>query len=410
MAHPLDKLIKARSALLLKDPFYAALAMRLKLVVDENIPTLCTDGVDLRANPAFLKDLTVDQCKGEWVHEMWHILAKHHLRMEHRHRLLANIAMDKAIDPMVRRGGFTMSDISQDDEFAGHSFEYIYEKIKDRYTIIQIKLATAGSGDSDDGDEGSTPPQGGEQVQDKNGNEVKPHGEVSPHPAHKKGDMAVKKAEEELNQQIQMAYQVAKQQGKVPAEVDRLIDELTNPVLPWKEILSRFLTAYARSDYTWKSPNRRYVQHGLYMPRLYNEVLGKVGWYVDTSGSINLDELRLFGSEIQGALMAFPGTDTIVVYCDSNVCNVEEFSSEDVPLDLHPCGGGGTDFCPPFEYIEEEKVELVCAVYLTDGYCNSFPDEPEYPVLWAVSTPRQQQEFSPPFGEVVYVDLSESRD
>ena len=89
-----------------------------------------------------------------------------------------------------------------------------------------------------------------------------------------------------------------------------------------------------------------------------------------------------------------------VMYFDSIIENVQDFESEDLPIDslLRPKGGGGTDFRPVFRYIEEEGYEPACLVMLTDGYCDSFPSlEPEYPVLWIVFG---NTKFDPPFGEV----------
>ncbi|MCK4653767.1 MAG: hypothetical protein KAU01_04920 [Candidatus Cloacimonetes bacterium] len=39
-----------------------------------------------------------------------------------------------------------------------------------------------------------------------------------------------------------------------------------------------------------------------------------------------------------------------------------------------------------------------CAIYFTDGYCDSFPDSLDYPVLWILT---DKTNFKPPFGEVI---------
>jgi predicted metal-dependent peptidase len=76
-------------------------------------------------------------------------------------------------------------------------------------------------------------------------------------------------------------------------------------------------------------------------------------------------------------------------------------------------GGGGTDFRPVFDIIEDprkakehEMEEFdeppVCVVYLTD-LDGSFPaEEPEYPVLWCVP-PGVNASRKVPFGEIVAV-------
>ena len=63
-------------------------------------------------------------------------------------------------------------------------------------------------------------------------------------------------------------------------------------------------------------------------------------------------------------------------------------------------GGGGTDFRPPFEYVEREGITPACLIYLTDGY-GPFPQNPPpYPVLWAMTT-----DVVPPWGEYVKVEV-----
>jgi predicted metal-dependent peptidase len=64
-------------------------------------------------------------------------------------------------------------------------------------------------------------------------------------------------------------------------------------------------------------------------------------------------------------------------------------------------GGGGTDFAPVFEYVEQQGLAPQALVFLTDLY-GPFPErEPHYPVIW-VSTSSQVA----PFGETIPVDAA----
>jgi predicted metal-dependent peptidase len=86
-----------------------------------------------------------------------------------------------------------------------------------------------------------------------------------------------------------------------------------------------------------------------------------------------------------------------VVYCDAAVQATEEFLPSD-PIQLTPQGGGGTDFVPVFHWVAENGIDPVCLIYLTDLCCFSYPDKPEYPVLWVTSSRR-----TAPFGETVRI-------
>jgi predicted metal-dependent peptidase len=70
-----------------------------------------------------------------------------------------------------------------------------------------------------------------------------------------------------------------------------------------------------------------------------------------------------------------------------------------LPLELTPEGGGGTDYRPVFEWVEQEGLDPACLVYLTDMECMHFPRcDPEYPVLWARVGGGGN---TPPFGDMI---------
>jgi predicted metal-dependent peptidase len=121
---------------------------------------------------------------------------------------------------------------------------------------------------------------------------------------------------------------------------------------------------------------------------------------VDTSGSISNEQVIDFASELTGIASQYHAHCT-VIYCDAEVAGVEEFEPEELPLQLHPAGGGGTDFRPPFGEVVKRGLEPKCFIYFTDGFCSSFPDEPSYPVLWVVQS--DSRKFEPPFGDVAYL-------
>jgi len=68
------------------------------------------------------------------------------------------------------------------------------------------------------------------------------------------------------------------------------------------------------------------------------------------------------------------------------------------PIRLEPRGGGGTDFRPVFAWVDENHIQPVCLIYLTDLCCYSYPEPPDYPVLWVTDSRR-----TAPFGETVRI-------
>lgn len=195
------------------------------------------------------------------------------------------------------------------------------------------------------------------------------------------------------------AAKQAKAMGQLPAGMERFVDESGQNKVPWREVLHRFINQLSRDDYTWARPNRKFVAMGAYMPSLYSERMGPIAVVVDTSGSIDQPTLDAFAAEIRAIVAQARPAKTTVIYCDAAVNHVDTFEpGEDLHFKLH--GGGGTDFCPPFEYLEEHGEQPAALVYLTDMYGRFPSQEPEFPVLWAATSDREG-----PFGETVKLEI-----
>jgi predicted metal-dependent peptidase len=138
---------------------------------------------------------------------------------------------------------------------------------------------------------------------------------------------------------------------------------------------------------------------GVILPTLYNQELPPLVIGVDTSGSINQDELKQFAGEIDDILNQYPTTLT-VIYCDTSVAGIETFTAEDRPIRLEAKGGDGTKFSPVFAAANKMDDPPACLVYLTDMEVreSDFGPAPEYPVLF-VNTGKKCKE--PPFGEMI---------
>ena len=120
---------------------------------------------------------------------------------------------------------------------------------------------------------------------------------------------------------------------------------------------------------------------------------------VDTSGSIGQEELEQFGGEIAAISDEMQPEVIYVVYCDAAVQATQAFGAGD-PIQLEPKGGGGTDFRPVFQWVEANDIQPQCLVYLTDLCCRSYPEVPDYPVLWVTDSRRTAL-----FGETIRIGI-----
>lgn len=364
----IDKIRKARAGLVLDHPFFGSLALRQEIIIDDESDTAWTDGSTIGFNSHFVDSIPIDQLKTVIAHEVLHIGLSHHARRQNRDPKKWNSSCDYAVNNLLIDSKFSFPPGALIG-FPGMSAEEIYSKIPEPPENT-----------------GNDPGKMGE-VRDAKGK----NGNASP------AEMAA--AEAEAKATVAQAAQQAKAMGKLSESLKRFVDEMLAPKVDWREVLKIFVNQSSKNDYSWTPPNRRYIYKNIYLPSLRSNELGEIVVAVDTSGSVSSRELNEFSAELTAIIEETPATVT-VIYCDSKIKNVESFQRDDLPIVLKPSGGGGTNFIPPFDYVSENQMIPSCLIYLTDGECNRFPDEPDYPVIWAIT---QKIKFSPPFGETIII-------
>ncbi len=375
------KLVDARVAMILDDPFFGSLALRLTIAPDPGCKTAWVDGVTLGYDPTFIAGLGHSEIKALIAHEVMHCAAGHPWRRDARNMKRWNVACDYAINGDLTTSGYTlptcglMPDAQQD----GKSAEWIFARLP----VGQ------------DGDDGKKDGQDGKNGSDIStaGADPDPLGEVRDAPSTAEADEEA--TEEAWQQAVIQAAQAAKGRGALSGTLDRFAKDAATPRVDWRAVLRRFAQDAAKSDYSWTRPNVRYLPAGMYLPALKSEEVGVLAVCVDTSGSIDAVAMSAFQAEIQAIMDEMSPRAIETIYCDASVNATQRFERHDM-IQLRATGGGGTAFGPALAACDALEDRPVCAVYLTD-LCGSFPaHEPSMPVLW-ISTHGE----SAPFGEVV---------
>lgn len=368
---PKDKMTKARANLVMLEPFFGTLALRLKLKEDPECKTAWVDGVTMGYNPKWVDGLPLTKVVGLFAHETMHPALLHHTRRGSRNARKWNVAADYVINNTLVKVGFDLPETECiDKKYEGMSTDHVYNLLPDMP-------------ENPDGQNGEDPGGCGAVRDAPSGNGKSPPTESE-----------TRAQEAEWKMALAQAAHVAKQAGKLPADMERLVEELLEPQLPWKQILRRFMTEKAKDDFSWLRPDRRFVSNGLYLPSRQSEGSGEMVVVIDTSGSIGQKELIEFGSELAGIIADVKPTKTYVIYCDAAVQKVDEFSPDET-LTLEMMGGGGTDFRPPFDYLDGRSLDPKAVVYLTDGY-GAFPDDEfRVPTMWVINN----EQVIPPWGE-----------
>tara|TARA_Y100000310_G_scaffold86902_1_gene83788 strand:- start:9336 stop:10544 length:1209 start_codon:yes stop_codon:yes gene_type:complete len=395
-----DTLTQVRCGLLLDNPFIGTLATSLGLLIDNAKPTAYTNGYEIGVNDKFFESLTRKEQTGVIAHEIFHVMLMHHLRLAPwMDPKIAQIVMDMIVNNLCLEHKF---EIPSDgilptnweggpDEFfkvAKMTLEagvrYLDGEYPDKTKLPNPPDLPTGTCDPPPV-QGDGPPQEGDipggfpglseqQIQDEEGR--------------------VKKA-------IAQAFQAAKMQGKMPAGMERFVQDILKGKMKWTEIIRAKLASNSKRDYRWFPPNRRYIWQGIYMPSLQGESLGHIGWATDTSGSVDQPTLDEFNAELNGLGTTYD-MEVTCISCDSEVQHTEHFNAHEFPITPKWEGGGGTSYRPVFRHVREEGLNIRALVYITDGCCNRFPKKkPPYPVYWIVW---DDVPFEPPFGEVFHVN------
>jgi predicted metal-dependent peptidase len=379
---------KARTALLLDHPFFGSLLFRLQGQECHSIETMATDGRSLFYNPAFVETLNSACLSGVLAHEVLHPALHHHVRRSGRDPKRWNEACDYAINPLLLDDGLVLPDGALvDNRFRGMSSEEIYNVLE---TEARRPSPSRNDGDDQPTAEASSDPNTPTAPVSNGG-----FGQVLDAPAPTQGDDSIEDQAWDWTVAVNQAVTLAKQAGKSPAGLARTLDCAVKASVDWRELLRRLWSDTNPADYSWMRPNRRHIWAGLYLPGIVREGVGEIAIAVDCSGSVNQRLLGLFEAEVRSILDGQRPQRVHVIYFDAVVQRVDTYEAGE-RVTLQPVGGGGTEFGPCFEWLDEHEVRPETLVFLTD-LRGSFPSSPPpYPVLWASTGALQA-----PFGQVV---------
>ena len=421
-------MIEARVAFMRQAPFFAYFYYdQIKEYPTMSMPTAATDSKRLFYNPAWFAALRPPERCFVLAHEMYHVIWQHcqrakiYLRDKHvegtpyDHELM-NHAEDYVInaDLINLKIGLCNPEWLYDPRISGtDNIVDVYKKLwcdadLDRGGMQQKQVQPGLPAPTPQTSGGNTPgvTYGRGSQPDKtakaNGggfDDVRPP-LVDPITGtdDEIGEIAFKEA-------VARAAQAAKAVGKMPGSLQRLVDELLEPQVNWKDRVRMLITGQiGKFHENWATPNRRYIvmPQIVYMPGKRGHGADTVAVWIDCSGSVEDREYDAFFSEVGGIIQDVRPKRLLVGWCDAIVQRTEWVSTLDEVYGLmrEPVPGrGGTDFRPPFEWMEENEVFPETCIFLTDMW-GPFPQNPGYPVVWCASTDRRG-----PFGETVQIKV-----
>ena len=385
----LDLLTVARVSLLLKKPFFGVLALNLELIeVDqklaERMTTAAVDGKRLWYNPEFIKTLTKDELMFLIGHEILHCVYDHIYRRFDRDPQIYNMAADYVINAILMDDGFVKPKIGLYEE---KYLNWITEDVYD--DLIQNNASPKPTLDHHPGDPGY-PGEG--EGGNGSGEEESGNGGMT--------DEEKRKLQDEWRDNVIQAAQAA---GDVPLGIQRLIRELTEPRMDWKQMLQMHLQSCIRTDYTWLRPNKRTFGQGITMPSMDLDDMVEVAIAIDTSGSVSQEMLQDFLTEVKGIMDSFSAYKIHIACFDTQLHSPATFESEDDLLTYELAGFGGTDFMAWWRWAEQQPWvgDVRKCLFFTDGYPGGdWGIEDLLDTLWIIHGSNNEG----PFGQTVFYE------
>jgi predicted metal-dependent peptidase len=392
-------LITARVGLLLKASFFGNLATRLKLVnADEWCATAATDGRNFYYNTRFIKMLRPKEVEFLFGHEVLHCVYDHFGRRGDRNPQLWNIADDFCVNADLKKhhvGEFITSvPCLYDHKYDGMSAEEVYDILYEKADKIDINdLLNKMIDDHLDGDD-EQDGSGGDGDQ----REGKGRPQLS------------KEERQQIKDEIKeamLAAASASDAGNIPAGVKRLIKDLTEPKMDWRELLRMQLESTIKSDYTWMRASRKGWHMDAVMPGMKLDPMIDIALMIDASGSMDDAMLKDILSETASIMESFPAYRIHVASFDTEVYNPQQYDSDNLEdiTEYEIQGGGGTDFDCMFKYLKDNEIEPKRLVVFTDGYpFGSWGDENYADTVWIL---HGTTSIEPPWGQFAYYDEAE---
>ena len=385
----LEQLTRARISLLLQQPFWGTLATRLVLkdaTDDEWCPTAATDGRYFYYNRNFVAKLSKQETVFLVAHEVEHCVYDHMDRRGSRKPKAWNAAADFVINlelhennigklPDPKTSGVTAC---FDQKYKGMFAEEVYEKL----------------------------------MQDPN--QSFPEFDVHLEPGDGKGEQMSDEERRVLSDEIRAAVmQAAKSAGagNTPAGVRRMLKDLTEPQMDWREILNMKIQSMIKNDFTWQRCSRKTQAYGIYLPGTKEDVRVEAAVSIDTSGSMSQEMLRDLLSETKGIMQQFNDFKLRVWCFDTRVYNEQQFTPENIDeIDTYDIqGGGGTDFMCNWEYMKEKDIMPERFIMMTDGYPGgSWGDENYCDTLFLIHGDTQRRLVAP-FGMTAWYEPSNKK-
>ena len=310
------------------------------------VPTAATDGTAILFNPDFFMALSPEERVFLVLHETMHVVFNHITRRGERNPTIWNMAGDYVINAMLLSMGYLMPEGGlYDPKYQELHTEDVYEEL--------IK------------------------------NQQEPPKDFTPDIIP--NDKPAKELQQEIDEILVRASvqaEMAKQDiGDLPGELKQYLDSLKDPKLPWNVVLRKFINDLAKTDYSFKKPNRRFFPEHI-LPSIYGYGLEHIAVAIDVSASITKEQFHTFASEVAAIMQQMKPKKLTVIQFDTQIQSEDVLTKKQDIFNVEFHAGGGTNIAPVMDWMNTHKPKGM--LIFTDGYFHMRFNPPEYPLIWLV--------------------------
>jgi predicted metal-dependent peptidase len=363
-----ELLLRAKSLLTVKYPYFGMLASRLVHEPSDSISGYASNGKRFIYNSDFLERRSVEEVMFILTNAVMHHVLSHQQRKLNRRGRLWQLATDYAINNLLAKNGLNIPQgANYSKEFEGMYAEEIYDALKEEY------FADGADAFAEGGDSVPQEPGMSQEADDSQGF------------ANIDGISDEMDAQDESQWQYaaSIAQEVAQRKGAMPLGLERLGKKVKPSDVDWRFELYNAVNRHMRNNYAFMPPNKKHIHRGIALPSLTSDTLS-LCVAIDTSGSIDDQLLGAFMEEFKTIMQNFPSVKIELIIADAKVHAHHTFQGGE-RMDFRLKGGGGTDYRPTFDYVEANLPMTTMLLYFTDGE-GSYPRiPPNYEVLWALS-------------------------
>ena len=363
----------------LNNGFFGNLATRLQLQDASSwCPTAATDGRYFFYNKEFIDMLDDDELIFLMGHEVLHNVYDHMGRRGTRDPRLWNIANDYVVNMDLVENNIgkkiTKVQICFDYKYQNMFSDEIYDDLFENAEQVTEETLDMHLDYSEDSDEDGQGAQGNTDGGDSKDGP----------PQYSQEER--RQIQDEMKEAIMNAAKSAGNKD-VPRGVRKMIKDLTNPELDWRELLATNIQSVVKNDFTFMRPARKGIAERVYLPGMDYDTDLDVFCFIDSSGSMLDDMLRDLCSEVKGIMEQYTNFTLRLCFFDTDTYTIHEFDSSNIDEihDIEIEGGGGTEFDCMFDRLKAEDIVPQKLIVFTDGYpWGSWGDEDYCDTLFIV--------------------------